>query len=191
MRYLKWHYFTGITGNILSHSMWINTRQFTTNWYSVKSTHWPLGEAAVCELVIFKLISRTDVLSISCVNALRWMPYNTLDERSTLAQVMAWCRQATSHYLSKHWPRSMLSYDATKPQWVKLLSCIGWFILGKLWLLMPWSLDHFITRSSAIIMGSCTGTSIFGAFYSRLYHLGQRSEFKCNHFLSLHNLWPG
>ena len=26
---------------------------------------------------------------------------------STLAQVMAWCRQATSHYLNQFWPRSI------------------------------------------------------------------------------------
>ena len=32
---------------------------------------------------------------------------------------MAWCRQATSHYLSQSWPRFMLPYDITRPQWVK------------------------------------------------------------------------
>ena len=30
--------------------------------------------------------------------------------KSTLVQVMAWCRQAPSHYLSQCWPRSMSSY---------------------------------------------------------------------------------
>ena len=39
---------------------------------------------------------------------------------STLAQVMAWCRQATSHYLSQCWPSSTSSYGITRPQWVKL-----------------------------------------------------------------------
>ena len=29
------------------------------------------------------------------------------DLKSTLIQVMAWCHQATSHYLSQCWPRSM------------------------------------------------------------------------------------
>ena len=37
---------------------------------------------------------------------------------STLAQVMAWCRQAASHYMSPYWPRSMSPYGITKPQWV-------------------------------------------------------------------------
>ena len=31
---------------------------------------------------------------------------------------MAWCRQATSHYLSQCWPRSLSSYGITRPQWV-------------------------------------------------------------------------
>ena len=30
--------------------------------------------------------------------------------KSTLGQVMAWCRQATSHNLSQYWPRSMSTY---------------------------------------------------------------------------------
>ena len=45
------------------------------------------------------------------------------DDMSTLVQVMAWCRQswccqATSHYLSQCWPRSMSPYGVTRPQWL-------------------------------------------------------------------------
>ena len=40
------------------------------------------------------------------------------DEKSTLVQVMAWCCQATSHYLSQCWLRSMLPYGVTRPQWI-------------------------------------------------------------------------
>ena len=36
--------------------------------------------------------------------------------RSTLVQVMAWCRHTPSHYLSQCWPRSMLPYGVTRPQ---------------------------------------------------------------------------
>ena len=32
---------------------------------------------------------------------------------------MAWCCQATSHYLSQCWPRHVSPYGVTKPQWVK------------------------------------------------------------------------
>ena len=36
---------------------------------------------------------------------------------------MAWCHQATSHYLSQCWPRSLSPYDVTRTEWVNLL----WF----------------------------------------------------------------
>ena len=35
---------------------------------------------------------------------------------------MAWCHQATSHYLNQCWPWSMLPYGVTRPQWVKGLT---------------------------------------------------------------------
>ena len=41
-----------------------------------------------------------------CELVLRSMPQNIFDEKSTLFQVMAWCYQATSHYLNQCWPRS-------------------------------------------------------------------------------------
>ena len=59
---------------------------------------------------------------ISYVIALRWMPQDLTDDKSTLVQVVVWCRQATSHYLSQCWPRSMLPNGVTRPQWVKVLS---------------------------------------------------------------------
>ena len=34
---------------------------------------------------------------------------------------MAWCRQATSHYLSQCWPRSISAYGVTRQQWVNSL----------------------------------------------------------------------
>ena len=43
---------------------------------------------------------------------------NFTDNKSTLVQVMAWCRQATSHYLSQCWPRSMSPNGVTRAQWV-------------------------------------------------------------------------
>ena len=41
----------------------------------------------------------------------------TLLMNFTLVQVMAWCRQATSHCLSQCWPRSLSPYGVTRPQW--------------------------------------------------------------------------
>ena len=47
------------------------------------------------------------------------MSLGLTDDKSTLVPVMAWCRQATSHYLSQCWPRSLSAYDVTSRQWVK------------------------------------------------------------------------
>ena len=68
--------------------------------------------------IIFKLILVIFGWGISYEIALRWMSLDLTDDRSTLVQVMAWCRQATSHYLSQCWPRSMSPYGVTRPQWV-------------------------------------------------------------------------
>ena len=57
---------------------------------------------------------------ISCLIDLRWMPLDLTDDKSTSVQKMAWCRQATSHYLSQCWPRFMSPYGVTRSQWVKL-----------------------------------------------------------------------
>ena len=48
------------------------------------------------------------------------MPLDLTDDKSTLVQVlvMVWCRQATSHYLSQCWPRSMSPNGVTRPQGV-------------------------------------------------------------------------
>ena len=46
------------------------------------------------------------------------MPLDPTDDKSILVQVMAWCRQATSHYLSQRWPRCLSPYGVTRPQWV-------------------------------------------------------------------------
>ena len=54
--------------------------------------------------------------------ALRWMPLDLTDDKSTLFQVMAWCHQATSHYLSQCWSRSMSPNGVTRPQWVNSLA---------------------------------------------------------------------
>ena len=44
------------------------------------------------------------------------MQENLINEKSTLAQVMAWCHQATRHYLSQCWPRcvTIWCHSATK-----------------------------------------------------------------------------
>ena len=80
-------------------------------------THWPLGDLdnilkLQFSILFYWLVSSND-------NAPRWMPWD-LDDKSTLVQVMAWCRQATSHYLSQCWPWSMSPNGITRPQWVNM-----------------------------------------------------------------------
>ena len=70
------------------------------------------------KITIFKPIPLTDILCTACKIVVRWIPQNSTDDKSTLVQVMAWCRQATSHYLSQCWPRSVSPYGVTRPQWV-------------------------------------------------------------------------
>ena len=50
-------------------------------------------------------------MSTRCGIALRWMPRNATDEKSTLVQVMGSCRQATSR--SQCFPRSMSHHMAS------------------------------------------------------------------------------
>ena len=71
--------------------------------------------------IIFKLILMTDGCDISNKIALRWTSLDLSDDKSTLFQVMAWCCQASSHYLNQCWPRSLSPYGVTRPQWVKLI----------------------------------------------------------------------
>ena len=67
--------------------------------------------------VIFKLTFVNGGWGISYEIALSCTPLDLTDDKSILVQVMAWCRQATSHYLSQCWPRSMSPYGVTRPQW--------------------------------------------------------------------------
>ena len=77
----------------------------------------------------YQAFSVIDGWGISCEIGLRWMPLDLNDKKSTLVQVMAWCRQATSHYLSQCWPRSLSLYGITRPQWVKSGTIIDVYIL--------------------------------------------------------------
>ena len=70
--------------------------------------------------LIFWIISVIDGWVISSELALRWMSLDLTDDKSTLVQVMAWCHQATSHYLNQCWPRSMWPNGITRPQWVNV-----------------------------------------------------------------------
>ena len=71
--------------------------------------------------VIFQLILVIDGWSISCKIVLKWMPMDLTDGKSTLVQVMAWCRQATGYYLTQCWPKPMSPYGINRPQCVNTM----------------------------------------------------------------------
>ena len=84
-------------------------------------THWSLGDLGVIlKMKIFNPVLLIGIFRTSEENALRWMPQDVTYDRSILVQVMAWCRQATSHYLSQCWPRSLSPYDVTRPKWANM-----------------------------------------------------------------------
>ena len=82
--------------------------------------------------IIFQLILVIDGCSISCKIVLNWMAMDLTDRKSTLVQVMAWCRQATNHYLSQCWPRSLSSLGHNElTHWSLIWHLLNWVIIGS------------------------------------------------------------
>ena len=86
----------------------------------------PVGFGCNSKKSIFKLNLLIGTFQASFDKVPRWM-IPDLTDKSTLGQVMAWCHQATSHYLSQCWPRSMSPYGVIRPQWVNIL--LSWTML--------------------------------------------------------------
>ena len=63
---------------------------------------------------MFKLTLVNGGWGISYEIALRWMPLDHTDDKSTLVQVMAWCRQATEILVNIGSGNGLLP-DGTKP----------------------------------------------------------------------------
>ena len=87
------------------------------------------------------------------------MSLDLTDDKSTSVQVMAWCRQATSHYMSQCWPRSLLPYGVTRPQWVNKATLKD---MGKytMWIYKNWSHHHNKTKHSHTMCIHC-GTNCY------------------------------
>ena len=106
-----WHWLLSYCGNV--RYVWLlgnNYMMWYFNSMAPGKFKWNFG------YVIFKRILVVDVWGICCEIALIWMLLDFTDDRSTLVQVMAWCCQATSHYLSQCWRRSMSPYGITSPK---------------------------------------------------------------------------
>ena len=63
------------------------------------------------------------------------MPHGLSDDWSTLGQLMAWCRQATSHYLSRCWSRWLLPYGVHSDLRYQIF-CVE--IISCLWTPIEW-----------------------------------------------------
>ena len=88
---------------------------------------WPGISECDSQNVVFSLVLLIGIFRSTLDNALRWLPQDLTDDKSTLVQVMAWCRQATSHYLSQYWHRYMSPYGFTRHQRVNVISIVpGW-----------------------------------------------------------------
>ena len=80
-------------------------------------THWSLGSN-------FQTVISENMIRIHehfLWNCSVRMRVNSFDNKSILVQIMGWCRQVASHYLSQCSPRPMSSYGVTRPQWLNSL----------------------------------------------------------------------
>ena len=68
-------------------------------------------------------------MSLSGTIAIRWVVLDPTDDESILVQVMAWCCQATSHYMKQCWPRYLSPYGITRLQLDKADLYYNFFIV--------------------------------------------------------------
>ena len=65
----------------------------------IQLTHWLLKDLDA--ILKHKFVLLIGIYRSSYDQAPRWLPHDLTDDKSTLVEVMAWCRQATSHCLSQ------------------------------------------------------------------------------------------
>ena len=92
-----------VTGNAMHsagyYSWWLNCNSLS-----------PRRSRGYFKNAVFNVILLTSTFRSSNDNAFGLTPRGLTNNMSALVKVMAWCRQATSHYLNHWWPRSMLPY---------------------------------------------------------------------------------
>ena len=114
------------------------------------TTAWILYEQQLCRMTVltyidgpwkmwpwfwkynFELITQNSSLDTPYKITPRWMPQTLNNDKSTLVEVMAWCRQATSHYFNPCWSRSISSYGVTRPQCLQQVKVIHYTGLPNL-----------------------------------------------------------
>ena len=129
--------------------IWTNGGYFTNAYmHHSASTHWVPWRCS-SNFMVFKITIHGSSLSTQCEIALRWMPHNLNNGKSTMAQVMAWCCQAASCYVSQCWPRFLSWYGVTRPQCVMEVSCIITIPHKKFGLvIIHWLLSNMLTTDT-------------------------------------------
>ena len=126
-----------------------------------------------------------------------WMPQNRTNNKLTLVQAMAWCCQATSHYLSWCWPRFMSPYGITRPpvndacpislhktdkltQWI-IHICTKFTCALELWVACGWRFKKF---SPSVSFTNYTDGDIWchlACASESKFHLVSSGQSKANH----------
>ena len=89
---------------------------------------------------IFNLNLLIVIFRSSHGNAMRWMPQDLTDDKSTLGQVMAWCHQASNLHLNQCWPSSLTHICSTRDRGVNycwltvLVQLMPLFAWGNKWI---------------------------------------------------------
>ena len=71
------------------------------------------------DTLIIRLAYRHINLQLLWWNIPRVNTTERFNHKSTLLQVLTWCRKATRHYLNRCWPSNMMAYGVTGSQWLK------------------------------------------------------------------------
>ena len=90
----------------------------------------------------------TNILHAFRKIVMRWMPQNSLHDRWTLMQVMAWWHQLTGHYHNQCWPSSLLQYDTMRLQSVnQTYLCQDRFSSNHVYIFSPGSWLQYLCGS--------------------------------------------
>ena len=65
--------------------------------------------------------------------SLKYVPEGLTDNKWPLVEIMFWCHEVTSHYLNRCWPRSMMTFGLSMPQWVNKYVCLWPLLIEAEW----------------------------------------------------------
>ena len=94
----------------------MSTLTWLAAWWASWRTWWPLAECSNTTMHWYLLSVFAPISLMSFTGNKTYCYYSYY----YLAQVMAWCHQATGHHLSQCGQQSISSNDITRPQWVNL-----------------------------------------------------------------------